>query len=269
AKMDNYSCMICSYRYKAETVVPVALPLCGHTFCRSCLVTLQSGSKHLLCPTCRTDHHVYEVNRLPTNFSMLTVAEEKNKEQEIYYNQSGLCKCPLPSLGKLDGIHYQAARQGDLGKIKSYLANGGDINASTNITGSDTGYFMLSGACYEGRINVIQELLKSSDLHLNARNIGNVTPLMTATYRGHLEAVCCLMEAQHKCGLDVCATDNHGNTALDMAVDFDLWNIAAKLLEKHHSYKVRSLLAIHKKAKKTNKAGASTVVQLLINVYGV
>nr|QXD99697.1 TRIM-like protein [Penaeus monodon] len=60
------------------------LPECGHTFCRECLLNLQSTS--LVCPNCRQHHYSVCVEELPVNFAQLGIATalsniQKSKDQ--------------------------------------------------------------------------------------------------------------------------------------------------------------------------------------------
>ncbi|XP_047498598.1 uncharacterized protein LOC125045422 isoform X2 [Penaeus chinensis] len=86
AALENeITCGVCSEVYSSESGrEPVMLPECGHTFCRDCLLNLQSTS--LVCPNCRQNHYSVSVEDLPVNFAQLGIAValsniQKSKEQ--------------------------------------------------------------------------------------------------------------------------------------------------------------------------------------------
>lgn len=80
--MEDLTCVICSDEYNTSTVVPVVLPLCGHTFCRSCLESIASRPGGLECPTCRKPHRDQRPALLPTNFALVNLFDTKNKNKQ-------------------------------------------------------------------------------------------------------------------------------------------------------------------------------------------
>ncbi|XP_069189718.1 uncharacterized protein [Procambarus clarkii] len=99
---ESMSCVVCEETFDTEGHRPVALPGCGHTFCRPCLVNLQKHSTVLLCPTCRRPHEGVDASGLPTNFlvmnllsgvsesddAMLHVKNSDGNEKKVDENQS-------------------------------------------------------------------------------------------------------------------------------------------------------------------------------------
>nr|XP_045594687.1 mucin-5AC-like isoform X2 [Procambarus clarkii] len=71
------SCPICLETYVAMTKTPVALPSCGHTFCRPCLQTLEEKGS-VDCPSCMT-HLGVAVSEIPTLHSILSLSEVYRK----------------------------------------------------------------------------------------------------------------------------------------------------------------------------------------------
>ena len=78
-------CGVCCDMYMAGQKEPVVLPLCGHVFCRNCLVKLEEDSDELgsflSCPTCRTPHENPQVHALPPIFALLHLSENYRKSQ--------------------------------------------------------------------------------------------------------------------------------------------------------------------------------------------
>lgn len=71
-------CNVCLSSFDSNFHKPLLLPSCGHTFCRFCLDTLHKQSKNS-CPECRKQNAVISVNLLPTNFSLLALAESQTQ----------------------------------------------------------------------------------------------------------------------------------------------------------------------------------------------
>ncbi|XP_047485520.1 uncharacterized protein LOC125036727 [Penaeus chinensis] len=67
-------CNVCLSGFDRNFHKPLLLPSCGHTFCRFCLDTLYKQSKKS-CPECRKQDALASVELLPTNFSLLALAE--------------------------------------------------------------------------------------------------------------------------------------------------------------------------------------------------
>ncbi|XP_063604403.1 caspase-1-A-like [Penaeus indicus] len=159
------------------------------------------------------------------------------------------CVCPVPERGGLPEAMYWAARNGDMGKVKSWLEGGGDVNAADH-----EGDTMLRGACRGGQIAVLMILLKNNDLHLNVRDSDGRTPLMKAARRGQETAVRIMCAAKLKCKLNITAQDHQGNTAYSLALQNEFPKICRLLSQECHgalpAQDTAVGSAVHKKKKK-------------------
>lgn len=74
AALENeITCGVCSEVYSPVAGrEPVMLPECGHTFCRECLLNLQTTA--VVCPNCRQRHYSPAVEDLAVNFAQLGIA---------------------------------------------------------------------------------------------------------------------------------------------------------------------------------------------------
>ncbi|KAK4322366.1 hypothetical protein Pmani_006880 [Petrolisthes manimaculis] len=70
-------CCECVTKYNRHDRCPVALPVCGHTFCRQCLVRIHRFNPVLKCPNCRAEHVGPHPERLPANNTLLDILEEQ------------------------------------------------------------------------------------------------------------------------------------------------------------------------------------------------
>ncbi|KAI2494864.1 serine/threonine kinase [Fragilaria crotonensis] len=122
----------------------------------------------------------------------------------------------------LDEELIENARDGNLDKVRDLLRRGANVNAKT-----EYGYTALIWASYYGHLEVVCALLNHDGVDVNIQNCIGETALICASYRGHLEVVCPLL--MHN-GVDVNIQNNNGNTALIYASD------------KGHSEVVRALL---------------------------
>jgi len=77
--MEELICSVCRDEYEAVRAVPVVMPLCGHTFCRPCVVLVCHAGR-FECPTCRKGHSSYDPENLPTNYAVLNLAEDKKNK---------------------------------------------------------------------------------------------------------------------------------------------------------------------------------------------
>ncbi|CAL4066663.1 unnamed protein product, partial [Meganyctiphanes norvegica] len=69
----DVSCAVCCELYEESVRDPVMLPNCGHTFCRSCLLSLEDTTQPFLCPSCRKPHIRPPVANLPITFALLSI----------------------------------------------------------------------------------------------------------------------------------------------------------------------------------------------------
>ncbi|XP_042237225.1 tripartite motif-containing protein 10-like isoform X2 [Homarus americanus] len=119
---EELTCAVCSDMYSSGLREPVALPLCGHTFCKQCLSSVETeGPVH--CPTCRTQHHGASIAKLPTVFALLSLSETFNKTErggcgdhgsplEFWCRgcQEALCGHCLLEAHVRDGHHVEKAK---------------------------------------------------------------------------------------------------------------------------------------------------------------
>ena len=77
--MEGLICNVCRDEYESVRAVPVLMPLCGHTFCRPCLILVADAGR-FDCPTCRKGHSSYNPGSLPTNYAVLSLIEEKKNK---------------------------------------------------------------------------------------------------------------------------------------------------------------------------------------------
>jgi ankyrin repeat protein len=89
---------------------------------------------------------------------------------------------------KMANIH-NAARNGNLNRVKALLNQGVPVNARDN-----DGYTPLHLAANYGRLNVVQELLQRG-ARVNPRSKGGITPLHAAAINGHPRIVHTLIKA--------------------------------------------------------------------------
>ncbi|XP_066964914.1 zinc-binding protein A33-like isoform X3 [Macrobrachium rosenbergii] len=74
-------CSVCLERFDHDVRPPVAL-LCGHSFCRPCLVYQCSSHSPLQCPKCSRIHEGEHPRDLPINYLLLSVIERVTDNRE-------------------------------------------------------------------------------------------------------------------------------------------------------------------------------------------
>ncbi|CAL4068507.1 unnamed protein product, partial [Meganyctiphanes norvegica] len=85
---------------KEQDRVPIMLPGCGHTFCRTCLRSITRRTK-LECPTCRKLHNGIEVNELPINYALLSMTEKSPGDKitgQLPHEYQEITKCATHNL---------------------------------------------------------------------------------------------------------------------------------------------------------------------------
>ena len=68
-------CPICYEHFHNDSHIPLLLPSCGHTICKSCLTEIQEKIDQLTCPICRSKSKA-DLKGLPVNFALLDLAEK-------------------------------------------------------------------------------------------------------------------------------------------------------------------------------------------------
>lgn len=103
---DLLTCTVCFEPFNLYTKVPLSL-ICGHTFCKECLLLMSSNKKSVSCPLDNTPEP-REFSSIPKNYSLIeiiTVSKPKTlipKAQFISQTQSIIesCKAGLKLLQK-------------------------------------------------------------------------------------------------------------------------------------------------------------------------
>ena len=85
---------------------------------------------------------------------------------------------------------HNAARNGNLNRVKALLNQGVHVNSRTNAHGWTPLHFAASS----GRVNVVQELLKRG-AHVNPRTRSGMTPLHVAALEKHPHIIHALIKA--------------------------------------------------------------------------
>ncbi|XP_068246208.1 uncharacterized protein [Palaemon carinicauda] len=70
---EAITCAVCSEEYSSGKHDPLILP-CGHTFCRNCINNMKDIKNHF-CPTCRDEIKEATYEKLPLNFSILSLSQ--------------------------------------------------------------------------------------------------------------------------------------------------------------------------------------------------
>ncbi|XP_071537092.1 uncharacterized protein [Panulirus ornatus] len=90
-------CLLCQECFDDGQHIPVALPACGHTFCRPCLVRLRDmrANSAFKCPTCRKEYQECTPENLPCNWVVLNLLnnnhQPKKDEQSKKTKDSDSC----------------------------------------------------------------------------------------------------------------------------------------------------------------------------------
>lgn len=124
-----------------------------------------------------------------------------------------------------------AAKEGNLEKVKELLKRGADIDSKDN---KQT--IPLIRAAEKGQLEVVKELLKMG-ADINAQDVYGYTALMTAISYGYLEVA---RELLNDRGVDVDAQDNDGYTPLILAAMSGYLEIVKELLDKGSDINAKS-----------------------------
>lgn len=152
---------------------------------------------------------------------------------------------------------YGSARKGTQKVVEFLLEAGADVDAK-EVTGNYQGWTALMIASYRGELEKVKWLLEAQAA-VNLQNFDGVTPLGFAASKGHLEVVNLLLSA----GADVDSQSNNGETALTFAAKLGDCEMIRTLLEAKASLELRTIdgrTALSLAAEK----GYSKVVKLLL-----
>ena len=108
--IDRMSCSICMEQYNNESHVPKLLP-CQHTFCLSCLTSMDKASiveTRITCPVCRSKHSIPR-RGFTTNRAVLDIVEELQKENSaqrpgLKCTKHGKKECMLVCIDCVEGL---------------------------------------------------------------------------------------------------------------------------------------------------------------------
>lgn len=101
----------------------------------------------------------------------------------------------------------QAANDGDLPAVQTFLSQGADVNAM-----DDNGKTALIAAAFKNHTEVVNFLLENG-ADVNAKNNSGKTALIVAAFKGYTDVVKLLLEK----GADTNVKANNGDTALTVA----------------------------------------------------
>ncbi|KAK4323958.1 hypothetical protein Pmani_005375 [Petrolisthes manimaculis] len=132
ATSERVACGVCEEDMDQNIRQPVALPACGHTFCRKCLEQLfHTYGQHFRCPTCRAPHQGEDIASLPVNYLVLsfispsqntkvpnTTTNDTVKKDIIYNNSPENTNSQLPLLTPLDKMELKNMSTRDGGVLK-------------------------------------------------------------------------------------------------------------------------------------------------------
>ncbi|XP_042241198.1 caspase-1-like isoform X3 [Homarus americanus] len=146
------------------------------------------------------------------------------------------CVCPQREWGEISSETCINSYHGNRQTVLKWLAEGGDINATTNL-----GYTFLSAICANGNVDTLTWLLQNNDLHLNIKNQWGQTPLMVAVHRGNEGIVRHLLNTALTCKIDLTVLDKNNMTALGLAAQEKNWVVVDLLLQPDIRYDMETL----------------------------
>ena len=104
-RKDTLSCKLCSKNYNNETMRPMALIPCGHTYCSQCIDKLMSPSQN--------GDEANKENSVPAGFSVISNEDFllNDEKESRNYRRCPTCKTrfnqSIPDYDLLDTINYK------------------------------------------------------------------------------------------------------------------------------------------------------------------
>ena len=151
---------------------------------------------------------------IETNMEAATTRKHRrndhNNDDELNHEEEDLC---LPLIA--------AAVAGDWMTAQSCLERGMDENETTNCDRT-----AMFHAAKEGHLAIVRLLLEHGGADLEKSDSYGNSPLMVATWKGHVDVVCYLLEQ----GANVNKADDHGCTSLHEAASEGHLEIAKLLM---------------------------------------
>ena len=189
----------------------------------------------------------------------------RNNHQHTPHDVAGLTKQEtiveyFVQRQNLEDQFFEAAKLGDLDRMKTCIKSRGyGIDVTTlNINQSTVLHF----ACRYGHLHVVRYLTQLYDdtvLNVNARNKDGVTPLHFASGSGHLDIVKYLVE-EEDCHSNINDMTNDGNTAYDLALNFDRYNVTDYLsqIAKHPKATGHATTALSQSLQKNHESSRTS-----------
>ncbi|XP_069949717.1 uncharacterized protein [Cherax quadricarinatus] len=94
------NCPLCEKLFDRQDHEPIALPACGHTYCRKCLIMIHSVRESISCPRCKKLHTGPTPDVLPMNRALLDILEcieQKIGQQDARVSRDSQAKSFLDS----------------------------------------------------------------------------------------------------------------------------------------------------------------------------
>ncbi|CAL4069921.1 unnamed protein product [Meganyctiphanes norvegica] len=177
--ISSFRCCICLLQYdNHNTRLPVCLPQCGHSFCRSCLIKVQDDKGcQFPCPTCRMKHDGKSVMKIPVNYSLCNAIGKCNIEKKSVDIQQSIIssseittpKCYLPSAPEINQVDLITIPQADIISSSSLFSGYWESADFIVYYGEHVPEITRSNDCNQGEyVHTIQEPIEIS--HNISRN---------------------------------------------------------------------------------------------------
>eukprot|EP00761_Pharyngomonas_kirbyi_P010705 gb/GECH01010726.1/.p1 GENE.gb/GECH01010726.1/~~gb/GECH01010726.1/.p1 ORF type:complete len:160 (+),score=18.22 gb/GECH01010726.1/:1-480(+) len=134
--------------------------------------------------------------------------------------------CDTPASEHPTTILGDAAQEGDILQVKQLIRRGHDVNGCTLWK-----WTPLHAACRNGQLNVVQVLLRNSNIRINSRDESGYTPLHAACEGNHVNVVQKLLSVPE---IDLNAQTQWGYTPLHCACFNKNVPVIRQLLQQKH-----------------------------------